>query len=123
MSTLFCTCAHALDFTHDILNYPSQSSEEFHKRYDNALIGSEYTTTLAATVAFDAAWTMGLVLNYTEEMRLNNQLKNNSMHENCSSSLAGDLVPLNEFNYSNAYMGCVMKSNFYKVNFLGTSVS
>ena len=103
--------------------YPSQSATEFDELYENGLIGTEYTTTQAATVAFDAAWTIGLVLNYTEEMRLKNQLKGHSIHENCNSSLEGDLVPLNEFNYSNAFMGCVMKYNFYKVNFTGVSVS
>ena len=82
--------------------------------------------------AFDAVWTLALVLNYTEEMRCRNQTKEQVMQnltkqevipENCSSNLTGDLVPLNEFNYSNAYMGCVMKHNFHKVNFTGVSVN
>ena len=71
--------------------------------------------------AFDAVWTLALVLNYTEEMRLNQSNGENFEHENCSN-FTGSLVPLNEFNYSNAYMGCVMKNNFYKVNFTGVSV-
>ena len=71
--------------------------------------------------AFDAVWTVALVLKYTEEMRLNQSIGENFKHENCSN-FTGSLVPLNEFNYSNAYMGCVMKNNFYKVNFTGVSV-
>ena len=113
-------CMHALLY---FLLLSSQSSSEFSTLYENRLIGTEYTTTQASTVAFDALWTIALVLNYTEEMRLQNQTKGHPAHENCSSNLPGDLVPLNEFEYSNAFMGCVMKYNFYKVNFTGVSVS
>ena len=35
----------------------------------------------------------------------------------------GELVPLNEFNYSNAFMGCVIRYNFHRVNFSGMTVS
>ena len=31
----------------------------------------------------------------------------------------GELVPLNEFNYSNAFMGYVIRYNFHRVNFSG----
>ena len=71
--------------------------------------------------AFDAIWTIAQVLNYTEEMTIN-QINRSSVHENCRD-LPGELVPLDEFNYSNAFMGCVIKYNFYKVNFTGVTVS
>ena len=71
--------------------------------------------------AFDAIWTIAQVLNYTEEMRIN-QTSRVSVDENCRD-LPGELVPLNEFNYSNAFMGCVIKCNFYEVNFTGVTVS
>ena len=51
---------------------------------------------------------------------MNNVSKNDS--ETCSN-LEGELVPLDEFNYSNAYMGCVMKENYHNVNFTGVSVN
>ena len=41
---------------------------------------------------------------------------------NCRD-LYGELVPLNEFNYSNAFMGCVIRYNFQRTDFLGISVS
>ena len=66
-------------------------------------------------------WTVAQVLNYTEEMRLQNHTKNATEFEECSH-LPGELVPLNEFNYSNGFMGCVMRDNFYKVDFDGVSV-
>ena len=73
-------------------------------------------------LAFDSTWTVAQVLNYTEEMRLQNKSKNAIEFEGCSH-LQGELVPLNEFEYSNAFMGCAMRSNYYKVNFTGVSVS
>ena len=80
-----------------------------------------YTFAETYAQAFDAIWTIAQVLNYTEEMRIN-QTSRVSVHENCTD-LPGELVPLNEFSYSNAFMGCVIKYNFYKVNFTGVSVS
>ena len=41
---------------------------------------------------------------------------------NCTD-LYGELVYLNEFNYSNAFMGCVIRYNFHQVNFSGMAVS
>ena len=35
----------------------------------------------------------------------------------------GALVPLNEFNYSNAFMGCVIRYNLQRTNFTGMLVS
>ena len=67
-------------------------------------------------------WTLALVLNYTEEMRLQNVSKAESPFQNCKD-LQGELEPLDEFTYSNAYMGCVIKENYYRVNFTGVSVS
>ena len=101
----------------------TQTAKNFTRTYTDRLDTTEFKkkSTLHA-IAFDVVWTLALVLNYTEEMRLN-QSKEQAIHQNCSSNLTGDLVPLNKFNYSNAYMGCVMRHNFYKVNFTGVSVN
>ena len=61
------------------------------------------------------------MLNITEEMRMAYLSKNDPRFEKCNH-LYGKLVPLDEFNYSNAFMGCVMKENFHKVDFTGVSV-
>ena len=73
-------------------------------------------------IAFDAMWTVARALNQTEEMRLQNTSSNDPSLRDCHH-LPGDLVPLDEFTYSNAYMGCVMKLNYQKINFTGVSVS
>ena len=71
--------------------------------------------------AFDAIWTIAQVLNYTEQMTID-QINRSLVHENCRD-LPGELVPLDKFDYSNAFMGCDIKYNFYKVNFTGVTVS
>ena len=73
-------------------------------------------------MAFDAMWSMAQMLNYTEKMRLSQLSRNHSDFDDCRH-LDGELVPLNEFNYTNAFMGCVMRDNYYKINFTGVSVS
>ena len=73
-------------------------------------------------IAFDAMWTVAKALNRTEEMRLKNVSRNDSTLEECRD-LPGELVPLNEFTYSNAFMGCVIKCNYQNTNFTGVSVS
>ena len=78
-------------------------------------------------MAFDAMWTVAQVLQYTEVLREKYINKSNICslgltHPECCQ-LGGELVPLNEFTYSNAFMGCVMKNNYYKINFTGVSVS
>ena len=88
--------------------------------YNERLNETEYTANTVYAIAFDTMWTVAQVLNYTEDMRLQNLSK--TEFEDCAN-LEGELVPLNEFTYSNAFMGCVMKNNYNKVNFTGVSVS
>ena len=85
--------------------------------YHERLADSKYDVSTVYIIAFDTIWTLALALNKTEEMRM----KNTSL-ESCSN-LTGALVPLNQFNYSNAYMGCIIKENFHQVNFTGVSVN
>ena len=73
-------------------------------------------------IAFDAIWTLAKGLNHTEMMRLS-KTDNEIGKETGCSKLAGKLVPLNEFEYSNAFMGCVMRYNFHQTDFLGMTVS
>ena len=70
-------------------------------------------------IAFDAVWALAAALNATEEMRGSDEMVNQT---NCKE-LVGELVPLNEFNYSNEFMGCVLKYNLQQTDFLGVSVS
>ena len=65
---------------------------------------------------FDAAWAMALALNHTAERVARND------SSGCSH-LPGQLVPLEQFDYSNERMGCVMKNSYSSVKFAGITVS
>ena len=103
-------------------NISLQSAREFADMYKKKLLETGYSANTVHPIAFDTMWTVAQVLNYTEEMRLQNHSKDADEFQDCAH-LEGELVPLNEFTYSNAFMGCVMKNNYYKVNFTGVSVS
>ena len=95
---------------------PSQSASNFTGLYETELNTSSYEATTVSAIAFDAVWALAEALNKTEEMR-----KYNQSISNCTDS-EGDLVPLDQFNYSNGLMGCVLKHNLHQTDFLGVSV-
>ena len=56
-----------------------QSAKEFIDLYHEKLAETDYTINTVYQIAFDTMWTLALVLNYTEEMRL----ENISKFQNC----------------------------------------
>lgn len=51
-----------------------------------------------------------------------NSSESDAIFAKCND-LDGGLVPLNEFIYSNGFMGCVMKEVYDKIDFVGVTVS
>ena len=100
-----------------------QSPENIDEKYRNSSCITDDDGFKLNAVTFDAMWTVAVVLNYTEEMRPQNNMSKTAAGFEACAHLEGELVLLNEFNYSNAFMGCVMKNNYYKVNFSGASIS
>ena len=49
-------------------------------------------------------------------------VKELAQYTNCEG-MDGGLVPLNEFNYSNTFMGCIIRYNLQQTDFVGMSVS
>ena len=94
----------------------SQSPSKFNERYEKDVNALHYERTTAYAIAFDAVWALAEALNKTEEMRNHNQ-----NISNCTD-FEGELVPLDQFNYSNGLMGCVLKYNLHQTDFLGVSV-
>ena len=67
-------------------------------------------------MAFDVIWAMALGLhNASERVR-----KNDS--SGCGH-LPGELIPLEEFDYQNQMMGCVLQKSIAEVDFTGITVS
>ena len=75
--------------------------------------------TAVAALGFDAVWALAIALNKTAVMVQNG----NVSETGCEGNTEGDLVPLEQFNYSNGLMGCVIQWNLQNTDFQGTSVS
>ena len=65
--------------------------------------------------SYDAVWVMALGLDYASEKVSRND-------SNGCDHLPGKLVPLENFDYHNELMGCVLKKSFHQVNFTGITV-
>ena len=88
--------------------------------YKNRAAEENYTVhTAVAALGFDAVWALAIALNKTAAM----VQSDNVSETGCEGKTEGDLVPLEQFNYSNGLMGCVIQWNLQNTDFQGTSVS
>ena len=88
---------------------------EFEAKYENRT-DSEYDRVLAG-VMFDVIWVLAMALNQTMTM-INH---GNISHTNCMNA-SGDLLPLEEFNYTNEKIQCLVQWNLQQTDFNGVSV-
>ena len=113
---IICVSMHVLS-----IHFPafSQTSGEFKEEYKSLLNSPEYEkydSLSVAGVAYDAVWAMAIGLDTaSERVRTGN--------DSGCDHLPGDLVPLEEFDYSNAKMGCVLEESFSEISFMGITVS
>ena len=66
-------------------------------------------------IGFDLAWALALGLNKTVERIA-------QLNDSGCENLSGDIVPLEDFDYSNEKMGCILKQSMRNVQFDGVSV-
>ena len=98
-----------------------QTPEEFLQNYTNLLKMEPYTSQnlmefIISGSEFDATWAMALGLhNASERVRRNDS-------RGCDH-LPGRLVPLEDLDYMNQRMGCVLRDSFQHVSFSGVTVS
>jgi len=78
-----------------------------------------YTPGIVKGLSYDAIWALALALNRTQDMIRSNF----NVSEIGCDGLDGGLVPLEQFNYSNGVMGCVIRWSLEQTNFSGLSVS
>ena len=69
-----------------------------------------------AGLAFDVVWAMALGLNATAQ-RIAQGNDSGCRH------LPGELVPLEDFDYTNERLGCIMRQSMRDLNFTGLTVS
>ena len=67
---------------------------------------------------YDSMWVLALALNQTMTM-----VESLDINGTGCESMNGSLVPLHQFNYTNAMMGCLIQWNLQQTNFSGMSVS
>ena len=97
-----------------------QTPEQYEQEYSERLLRKQYqiqnlTEFGLSGSSFDATWALALGLHIASE-RVS---KNDSF--GCDH-IPGELVPLEEFHYQNARMGCLLRKSFHAVTFLGISV-
>lgn len=68
--------------------------------------------------AYDVIWVLAVALNNTLSM-----VRNGDISETRCSNVPGSLVPLEQFDYTNERMGCLIQWNLQQSNFSGVSVS
>ncbi|XP_064390850.1 gamma-aminobutyric acid type B receptor subunit 2-like isoform X2 [Halichondria panicea] len=85
-----------------------------------------YTYTFFATVAYDALWTFALALNRTNEMigglireEILNMTQCGGTDE--ETGVKWEVVSLENFTYSNQLMGCIIRWNLERTDFVGVS--
>ena len=104
-----------------------QTPQEFETIYRTRLEEPEskannYTFVFLATVAYDALWTFALALNKTNEM-VGSLTREDILNKTQCRGSDGLLVPLENFTYSNQLMGCIIRWNLERTDFVGVSVS
>ena len=66
---------------------------------------------------YDAVWILAQALNCTMTM-----VKSGDINGTGCENITGSLVPLEQFQYSNEKMGCLIQHNIQITNFTGVSV-
>ena len=76
-----------------------------------------YEVSDAGGRAYDAVWILAGALNRTTAM-----VKSGNINGTGCENITGSLVPLDQFQYSNEKMGCIIQYNIQITNFTGVSV-
>ena len=121
-NTSYCPFVCCKKISFDNLNFDYfQTPEEFWQNYTTLLKMEPYKSQnlsefIISGSEFDATWAMALGLQTaSERVRRNDS-------QGCDH-LPGRLVPLEEMDYMNQRMGCVLRDSFQHVSFPGVTVS
>ncbi|XP_064391124.1 gamma-aminobutyric acid type B receptor subunit 2-like [Halichondria panicea] len=115
-----------LNSTTDTRLTPREFDSLYKGRIADYTQDNNYTYTLFATVAYDALWTLALALNRTNEMvgslereEILNMTRCGGTDE--ETGVKWEVVSLENFTYSNQLMGCIIRWNLEKTDFVGVS--
>ena len=104
-----------------LLFFILQTPAEFLARYSAAIHNFTFNNVKimpasVPNIGFDLVWAMALGLNKTAERVA-------QLDDSGCEDLSGDIVPLEDFDYSNEKMGCILRQSIGSIKFDGLSVS
>ena len=89
---------------------------QFVEKYENRT-DSELDRVYAGVV-YDVIWVLAIALNKTMTM-----INSTNINETNCENISGSLVPLEDFDYTNEQVGCLIQWNLQQTSFNGVSVS
>eukprot|EP00731_Ephydatia_muelleri_P020684 Em0013g411a len=94
----------------------SATPQQFQEQYKYLAKQSGYDLTDAGARLYDAIWILAVALNRTAIM-----VNKGNINGTGCENISGSLVPLEQFQYSNEKMGCLIQYNIQMTNFSGVS--
>ena len=107
--------AHLAIILHD--HFFPQTLADFEEEYSRRATEGNFDTVDVRFRIYDALWALAMALNDTMTM-----VNNSDIDETGCQAMNGSMVPLEDFTYDNAQMGCLIQWNLQKINFFGVSV-
>ena len=95
-----------------------QSTNEFEDLYENRATATGFPTIIEGGYAYDAVWALAFALNRSRTL-----IDRGDANVTGCMDREGSLVPLHEFDYSNALLGCVIRWSLEQTRFEGVTVS
>ena len=94
-----------------------QTQTDFDMEYNMTANEGGYSTIIERFYMYDVMWSLAFALNQTMTM-----VESLDINGTGCESMNGSLVPLHQFDYTNAMMGCLIQWNLQQTNFSGVSV-
>jgi hypothetical protein len=89
-----------------------QTLADFEEEYSRRATEGNFDTVDVRFRIYDALWALAMALNDTMTM-----VNNSDIDETGCLALNGSMVPLEDFTYDNALMGCLIQWNLQRTNF------
>ena len=109
---------HAVLQVYTVCFFLLKTSQRYLSEYENRCTQEIYYATEDGGRAYDTTWVLALALNSTMAM-----VTNGNINGTGCENMSGSLLPLDQFNYTNQKMGCLIQWNIQRTNFSGVTVS
>ncbi len=97
-----------------LMQTPAEHEAMYLDRVENS---TYFVNVPLAGISYDTIWALAKALNKTQGM-----VDSGNISESGCEETPGELVDLNNFNYSNGLMGCIIRWSLAQTNFTGVVV-